>query len=249
MSRMIAVVRPDLVWFLVGDIVGETCVLPDDPDGAARFHSIYLATQKTIRHAIMSGELAVRAWPLWSRVPVSVLDQMDADDAPSLGIAISDLHEWLQSTAYPIAKTPKALFEVFNRRWAALNDQPERTTITTSDGDTIEVVGAKLGQGRPRNPAKNEAYAYFGDQKHQIEAAKDLQERGEKITAENVIGELIRLSNERFPGSDTSRTTWEKNFSITPIYTALGIRQERSSERLKKNINSEKNTLTNLFRN
>lgn len=236
MSRMIAVVRTDLIWFLLGDIVADFSGVneyPDDPDGAARLHSIYLATQKAVLHAIMGGELPVREWPLWSKVPVSVLDQLGGDDAPGLGIAISDLHTWLKSTAYPVAKTPQALFEVFNRRWAALTDQPERTAITTGDGETVEIVGLYQGPGRPSDQMKADAYAYYDDLDRQIDVAKDMQARGVEITKASLIDELIRLSDKEFPGSKTGKERWRKKIRITAIQQKLNIRQKRRSERLK----------------
>ncbi|AEM47207.1 hypothetical protein Acife_1039 [Acidithiobacillus ferrivorans SS3] len=126
--------------------------------------------------------------------------------------------------------------------------------IPTTEVYRIEGKGgfaqAPAGQsGRPGSAAKQNAYAYYGDVNRQIEIARDLQTRGVAINPDMMIDELVRLSEERFPGSDTSTTTWKKpeNFTITPIYKALGIKQERTSKRLKGAANVERSPVCHLF--
>ncbi|WP_436395087.1 hypothetical protein ACSDBR_10190 [Acidithiobacillus ferriphilus] len=257
-SPFVAIVRPDLVWFMLGDIVGDASGIfdqPDDPEGAQQLHGIYMSTRQAISTVIKSGDLAIRAWPLWNTVSAAYMGEYDEIDAANFGIAISDLHEWLQTTGYPVAKTPAALYEVFKRRWAAIVDEPppDSVTVTPSEGAAFDLVGVADGptRGRPANGSKQQAYDYYRDRQRQIEIARDMQKSGMDINPDSMIAELIRLSGKRFPGSDTSSTTWArpKNFTITIIYKALGIKQVRNSKRMKKPVNPERSKIENLFRN
>ncbi|MBU2741279.1 hypothetical protein [Acidithiobacillus albertensis] len=149
-QHFVAIVRPDLLWFLLGDFAAESAGIfdkPDDPEGTQLLHSIYLETQRAMFFAVKSGDLPARAWPLWNKVPPPLIEEYASDANPDsrYGIAISELHEWLQSTGYPLAKNPLALYEVFKRRWAAIVDDPtpERVTVNPADGQPFQVVGFK----------------------------------------------------------------------------------------------------------
>lgn len=137
-NEFFAVIRPDLIWFLLGDIVAETLGLfsPNYEGDAEPLHQIYVAIQKAIEIAAASGELPVRAWPLWNRVPYT-----STDDDAIYGISVTDLHEWLQHTRYPTAKTPEALLGVFKARWATMQDAPEIRTTTQLGASSFEEIG------------------------------------------------------------------------------------------------------------
>ncbi|MEL5848238.1 MAG: hypothetical protein U7M05_02600 [Candidatus Igneacidithiobacillus chanchocoensis] len=182
--------------------------------------TIYRQLIDQLVNALKSGALPSRRPPLMVPNPVGDVN-LESDV-----IYLHEFKAWLEKNEL------RAL-----RNWYALV-----MAATEPGAEPVRIEGTEQSvqflekRGRPTNNAKQQAYNYYRDRQRQIEIARDLQQRGEKITPENMIAELMRLSSERFPGSDTSKETWatSKNFTITPIYKALGIRQERRSKRLKK---------------
>ena len=205
---------------MLGNIAGEVSGIfdrPDDPEGAQQLHGIYVSIQRAILIAVKSGELAIRAWPLWNKVPVGYMDEYDKDDIPraDFGIAISDLHEWLQPTGYPVAKTPAALYEVFKRRWADIVDEPppDSVTVTPNDGQSFQVVGFS---GVPHGK-KGQWYKDNADTA--IHRSLDTLGEGATRTA------ILTWACENNKG--TSYETWKRNISAADITRVKNENREK----------------------
>jgi hypothetical protein len=172
-------------------------------------------------------------------------------------ISIADVWRWQRTSGVPTFTTAKALWEWCNPRlygWYGLYTLPDGgdvEAVTGAQSNGQEATTFKRSAGRNANGAKQQAYAYYRDVNRQIEIAQDMRKRRVDINPVNMIAELMRLSAEKFPGSDTSPTVWgaSDNFTITPVYKALGIKQKRKSERLKKPSNVERSPVDHLFRN
>jgi hypothetical protein len=219
-QNFVAIVRPDLLWLLLGDFAAESAGIfdkPDDPDGGQRLHTIYLATQRAMAFAVKSGDLPIRAWPLWNKVPTHLIEEYASDANPDsrYGIAISELHEWLQSTGYPLAKTPLALYEVFKRRWAAIVDDPtsERVTVNPADGQPFQVVGFK-------QLAHGEKGQWFAENTTPtIRAAIDA------LGPEATRLQIIKWACDTHKG--TTDEGWKKHISIAKIEAVKNEKREK----------------------
>ncbi len=211
-----AVMRPDLVWFLLGDIVADAHGLfaPDYRGAAKPLDQIYRAIQHSLLVAARSGELPVRVWPLWNKVPVErVGDCLDGSGIEAgYGIAIGDLHEWLKHTHYPTAKTPEALLGVFRARWATMQDGPETKTITPSGERSFQEIGfSSLEQGE-----KDSWYR---------RNARDFVEKAINGGATPDRKHVIEWVLKNIPEAEgSSRATWERHIKgavIDAVYQSV----------------------------
>ena len=199
----------------------------------------YQEVNRLLYDSIMSGGISTYGWPMYVREPRPTRQTIER-----AVVRLSDFAKWIKSNK-PAGRSnwlQLIMDATAPCGAAAVVDDPDQP------GQTMTIQCREpIRPGRPPSTPKQQAYAYYGDVDRQIEMARDLQQRRVAINPGNMIDELVRLSGVTFPDSDTSATVWKKKFNITPVYNALGLKQERQSTRLKKPVNVERSPVEHLF--
>ncbi|WP_163097810.1 hypothetical protein GL267_010195 [Acidithiobacillus ferrianus] len=201
----------------------------------------YQKVKSLLYDSLMEGDIPMYVRPMYVREPRPTHQTIDM-----AVVRLSDFARWIKDN------NPAGRSNWLQLIMDATAPCGAATAVDDPDhpGQTKTIQCREpIRPGRPPSALKQQAYSYYGNVQCQIEIARDLQQRGVAINPGSLIDELIRLSDEKYPGSKTSKTVWEKDFNITPIYKALNIKQKRCSKRLKNPVNSERNTPVNLFRN